>query len=317
MDTTIILNHLIKKYGNYCAVEDLSFSIERGEVFGLLGPNGAGKTTTLNMITGLVSPTAGDVRVGGIDPYAKPRAVRKMLGFVPQETALYEELSAQENLEYAYALYGGEPSCMTQRIHEMLDLMSLSERAKDRVKTFSGGMKRRLALGRALLHDPEILFLDEPTLGVDVQNCHILWKHIRDLKGHQKTAIVTTNHMTEADMLCDRVAIIDHGRLITLDTPANLKSSIGNDRVSVGIAPGTELLDSLMESLKQIDNTVKVNFQSSTTHPQIEICVPKAAEKIQTILAKISSYHTVLEVEIHTPSLDDVFLQYTGRKLRD
>jgi ABC-2 type transport system ATP-binding protein len=313
MPPIIVLSDLTKCYGSLTAVDSLSLDIQEGEVFGVLGPNGAGKTTTLNMMSGLISTTAGAAQIRGLDPRRDARAVRSLLGFVPQETALYEDLSAYENLQYYYALYGRDLREMKQRIDAVLDLMGLADRARDRVKTYSGGMKRRLALGRALLHDPEILFLDEPTIGVDVQTSHVLWQHIRGLKDRGKTAVVTTNYMTEADVLCDQVAIIDHGQLIALDTPVNLKSTIGDDRVVIEIAPTSNRLDDALAVLRQIDPALEAH----ATPGEIEVQVPRAAERIERILSTLSGHCAILRVEMRSPTLDDVFLSYTGRKLRD
>jgi len=313
MSAAIALTQLSKSFGALTAVDRLSLEIYTGEVFGVLGPNGAGKTTTLNMASGLIPPTAGKVAIAGHDPRLETRTVRALLGFVPQETALYEDLNALENLQYYFALYGGELNAMNRRVQEILVLMGLAERARDRVKTFSGGMKRRLALGRALLHDPEILFLDEPTLGVDVHTSHVLWEHIRQLKQRGKTAVVTTNYMTEADVLCDRVAIIDRGQLIALDTPASLKDSVGRDQVCVEIAPTRADLTPLLAELQTLDPALTASAQAN----EIEIHLPHAAEKIEPILNRLARCHPILKVEMHTPTLDDVFVKYTGRKLRD
>lgn len=223
----IEVSGLIKRFGKYTAVNELGFSVSAGEIFGLLGPNGSGKTTTINMISGLSVPTGGSVSVLGLDPRKQSSAVRRKLGVVPQETALYEELSARRNLAFHADLFGMRGARRRQRIEQMLELAQLGDRANSRVETFSGGMKRRLAIARALLHDPSVIYLDEPTLGVDVQSRHVIWDYIRQMRAEGRTVLITTNYLEESDQLCDRIAVIDHGRLVGLDSPDGLKRAHG------------------------------------------------------------------------------------------
>ena len=237
MPKAITIERVTRRFGALVAVEDLSFEVESGEIFGLLGPNGAGKTTTVNLITGLLRRHAGAVHVLGFDPEAEPRQVRQRIGLVPQETNLYADLNSLDNLWHHAALYCADLDVVEQRIEELLRLMKLWKRRKDRVGTYSGGMKRRLALARALLHDPEVVFFDEPTLGVDVQGRHALWDHIKTQRAEGKTFIISTNDMTEADALCDRLVIIDHGRAIALDSPERLKAALGRDIVTLRTTP--------------------------------------------------------------------------------
>lgn len=309
MAVAISLSRLTKRYGKYFAVNNLSLEIRSGEVFGLLGPNGSGKTTVLSMVSGLIPATSGTALVKGLDPRRDARAVRSLLGVVPQETALYEDLNAFENLRYQYALYGRDLRRMNGDITKVLELVGLTDRAKDRVGTYSGGMKRRLALGRALLHDPEILFFDEPTQGVDVQSTHALWNHIKELRNSGKTVVVTTNVMGEADFLCDRLAIIDHGKLMAQDTPANLKASLKSDLVILEV----DRVPGMLDDLKRIDPALAYQTGSG----KIEIRVPGAADKVQPIISALAGHCTIRRLEMRTPTLDDVFLSYTGRKLRD
>lgn len=309
MADMIKISELTKRFGNFTAVNGLTLAIKEKEVFGLLGPNGSGKTTTLNMITGLAPSTSGEVLIGGMDPRKNARQVRAILGFVPQETALYEDLNAYENLNYYYALFGSELSRINEAIYYTLDLMGLRERCKDKVKNYSGGMKKRLALARALLHNPEIIFMDEPTLGVDVQSSHTLWNHIKELKRQGKTVLVTTNYMSEADFLCDRIAIIDHGRLIALDTPAKLKASISSDKIVLEV----DRIPRDLDAVKNIDSVISCR----TNLNEIEIALPNAATKLQEVISLLSGSCGIKRVEMRTPTLDDVFLYYTGRKLRD
>ena len=214
-------------------MDNLSFAVRYGEIFGLLGPNGSGKTTSINIVSGLSKPTFGQIKVLGYEITQNTHAVHAALGAVPQETALYEELTAWTNMTIHADLYGVRRSEREQRIADMLNLVQLYERRDNRVSTFSGGMKRRLALARALLHDPKLLYLDEPTLGVDVQSRRALWDYILDLKKKGKTILLTTNYLEEANALCDRLAILDHGRLVALDTPSNLKRRYGDTIIEI------------------------------------------------------------------------------------
>ncbi|MHA1449370.1 MAG: ABC transporter ATP-binding protein [Candidatus Hodarchaeales archaeon] len=218
----IAIENLVKKFGERTVIDDLSLEINR-EIFSVLGPNGSGKTTLVNILCGLLRREGGKVQVNGLDPAKNPGAVRKKIGLVTQETALYEYLTAKENLEFHAKFYGVPKNQRKQKVKEALQLSQLEDRAKDRVHTFSGGMKRRLALVRSLIHDPEIVILDEPSLGIDVQNRNEIWNKILELKG-EKTVLVNTNYMDEADKLAERIAIIDRGKLVALDTPKALKA---------------------------------------------------------------------------------------------
>src|SRR5579863_8278528 len=237
METTgklaIEVKELSKSFGSFRAIDHLSLSIRQGEIFGLLGPNGSGKTTTINMISGLSTPTSGEVRVMGYDVRHNARQVRQILGSVPQETALYEELSAWTNMDFHADLFGIPRKEKKERITRLLELVQLLDRKDSRVGTFSGGMKRRLALARALLHDPQLIYLDEPTLGVDVQSRRAIWDYIRSLRDQGKTVLVTTNYLEEAQVLCERLAILDHGKLVALDTPTNLEHIYGGGVVEL------------------------------------------------------------------------------------
>src|SRR6266446_9630774 len=218
---------LCKDFGSFHAVDHLSLIVQQGEIFGLLGPNGSGKTTTINMISGLSVPTSGEVRVMGYDVRHQARQVRRLLGSIPQETALYEELTAWDNMDFHADLFGVPRQEKKERIIRLLELVQLLDRKASRVSTFSGGMKRRLAIARALLHDPSLIYLDEPTLGVDVQARRAIWDYCLSLRDQGKTVLITTNYLEEAQTLCERLAIIDHGKLITVDTPDHLKQAYG------------------------------------------------------------------------------------------
>src|SRR5436309_5726112 len=210
---------LCKDFASFRAVDHLSLTVQQGEIFGLLGPNGSGKTTTINMLSGLSVPTSGEVRVMGYDVRHQARQVRQLLGSVPQETALYEELTAWTNMDFHADLFGIPRKEKKQRITKLLELVQLFDRKDSRVGTFSGGMKRRLALARALLHDPQLIYLDEPTLGVDVQARRAIWDYILALRDQGKTVLIATNYLEEAQALCERIAIVDHGSLAAVDTP--------------------------------------------------------------------------------------------------
>lgn len=307
--TAIDMIHLVKRFGNFTAVDDLSLTVEPGEIFGLLGPNGSGKTTTVNMISGLSAPTSGQVRVMGYDLRTHTRQVRQILGSVPQETALYEELSAWNNMDFHADLFGIPGREKKARIESMLDLVGLTDRKDSRVSTYSGGMKRRLALARALLHDPQLIYLDEPTLGVDVQSRRAIWDYILALRQQGKTVLITTNYLEEAQELCSRIAIIDHGRLVALDTPEELKKRFGGSVVEMETVRPFEMLEELrampgVEEVQQEGRSLKVTTQSGEkVVPQIINLVVQCCE--------------IRDIVVREPNLDEVFLHLTGTALRD
>src|SRR6266571_454079 len=224
---------LCKDFGSFRAVDHLSLTVQQGEIFGLLGPNGSGKTTTINMISGLSVPSKGEVRVMGYDVRHQAREVRRLLGAIPQETALYEELTAWDNMDFHADLFGVARHQKKERIVRLLELVQLLDRKSSRVSTFSGGMKRRLAIARALLHDPKLIYLDEPTLGVDVQARRVIWDYVLALRDQGKTVLITTNYLEEAQALCERLAIIDHGKLIAVDTPEHLRHTYGGSVIDM------------------------------------------------------------------------------------
>jgi len=224
MNETIQVQDLVKKFGEFCAVNQVSFSVPEGRIFGFLGPNGAGKTTTIKMLTTILQPTSGTIRVGGHDPVREQRAVRKSFGIVFQDPSLDDELTAYENMDLHGVLYGVPSGERATRIQKLMTFVELWERRKDFVKTFSGGMKRRLEIARALLHTPKILFLDEPTVGLDPQTRNHIWNYIQSLSKEQGvTVFFTTHYMDEADRVADEVAIIDHGKIVAQAAPAALK----------------------------------------------------------------------------------------------
>lgn len=303
--------HLKKSFGSFTAVDDLSLTVNRGEIFGLLGPNGSGKTTTINMVSGLSRPTTGQVKVLGYDIARDPRAVRAVLGAVPQETALYEELSAWRNMVVHAELYDVPRAERDRRIRDALELVGMVEYLSARVQSLSGGLKRRLALARALLHNPDLMYLDEPTLGVDVQSCRTLWNYILELKAGGKTVLVTTNYLEEANALCDRLAIIDKGKLLALDTPSNLKRSYGETVIEMQ----TERTPSpaLLESLQAIPGVSEVVQQDSL----LQVKVDGEQVAIGEVINLVTQQSGLASITQREPNLDEVFLSLTGRTLRD
>jgi daunorubicin resistance ABC transporter ATP-binding subunit len=305
----IEMAHLTKEFGAMRAVDDLSLAVQQCEIFGLLGPNGSGKTTTINMVSGLSKPTSGMVRVMGYDLRTHTRQVRQLLGAVPQETALYEELSAWGNMDFHADLFGIPAGEKRERITHMLELVQLLERKDSRVSTFSGGMKRRLALARALLHRPRLIYLDEPTLGVDVQSRRAIWDYILALREECRTILLTTNYLEEAQVLCDRIAILDHGRLIAIDTPAGLKQAYGGSVVELETAHPLYDVSAIrtlpgIQEVAQQDGVLKVTTRGDrNTVPQVINWVAQQDE--------------IRNITVREPDLDEVFLHLTGTALRD
>ncbi len=303
------IRNLTKTFGAFRAVDSLTLTVDQGQVFGLLGPNGSGKTTTINMISGLTVPTSGTVQVLGYDVRHNARAVRQILGAVPQETALYEELSAWTNMDFHADLFGIPRREKKQRINTMLELVRLVDRKNSRVSTFSGGMKRRLALGRALLHDPKLIYLDEPTLGVDVQARRVIWDYILELRNQGKTVLITTNYLEEAQALCDRLAIIDHGKLVAVDTPEHLKQTYGGSVVELETAHTIASVDKIraLEAIKEV--------KQENTH--LTITTQGTSNVVPQILNIVSQEGQIRDVRIREPNLDEIFLRLTGTALRD
>ena len=300
---------LCKTFGTFKAIDHLSLTVKQGEIFGLLGPNGSGKTTTINMISGLSVPTSGEVRVMGYDLRHNTRQVRKILGAVPQETALYEELSAWTNMDFHAELFGIPRKEKKARITNMLELVQLLDRKDSRVGTFSGGMKRRLALGRALLHDPQLIYLDEPTLGVDVQSRRAIWDYIISLRDQGKTVLITTNYLEEAQALCERLAIIDHGKLLAVDTPEHLKQTYGGSVVEIETDQPSQSVDKLraLAGVKAVEQT----------GAHLKISTEGNHNTVPNIINILSQEGDIKNIAVREPNLDEVFLRLTGTALRD
>jgi ABC-2 type transport system ATP-binding protein len=280
----IHVTNLRKSFGDNIAVNDLSFTIEPGEVFGLLGPNGAGKTTTVNLCVGLLTPDAGTAKLDGLGS-ASDAAVRAKIGVAPQTLSLYEELTARENLNFFGVMHGFRGRALKQRADWALEFANLTDRQRDLVKTFSGGMKRRLNLAAALVHDPPLLMLDEPTVGVDPQSRNAIFDRIEELKRAGKTIVYTTHYMEEAERLCDRVGIIDHGKFLALDTVRKLVTAHGGE------------------------STVVVETEDGEARVQTDDPL--------TELMKLRDRSDVVRFSVDGPNLESVFLKLTGRHLRD
>ncbi len=300
---------LCKTFGSFKAVDNLTLTVKQGEIFGLLGPNGSGKTTTINMISGLSIPTSGTVHVLGYDVRHDARKVRQILGSVPQETALYEELSAWANMDFHADLFGIPRKEKKERITHILELMQLLDRKNSRVSTFSGGMKRRLALGRALLHEPQLIYLDEPTLGVDVQARRVIWDYILSLRDEGKTVLITTNYLEEAQALCERLAIIDHGKLIAVDTPQHLKQTYGGSVIELETTQPITAVNEI-RALSGVKEVVQENTHMKITTEGTSNVVPQ-------IINIASQESDIRDISVREPNLDEIFLRLTGTELRD
>lgn len=377
----IEVSKLTKVFDNrLTAVDHISFTVQEGEIFGFLGPNGAGKTTTLNMLATLLRPTSGTATVDGHDITEEPDAVRHSIGFVFQDPTLDTELTGRENLDFHGRIYGIKSDVREKRIKEILDVVQLSERADEMVKTYSGGMKRRLEIARGLLHYPRVLFLDEPTLGLDPQTRRAIWEYIERLNQEEKVTIIITTHYTEeADQLCDRIQIIDFGKIVALDTPGNLKARLEGDVITLTLkdATMTPKVRELLEGQKWVHRVDAVTAgsgnhvgiarmmqmmrgmsgggmggmmpgmvaeASTITAPtpmpkermpshsvsrtagpsaleeakSLNLLVDDGSHRIPEIVKRLDSKGVVLDsVELHKPTLDDVFLSVTGRSIRD
>jgi ABC-2 type transport system ATP-binding protein len=367
MPSTIVAKNLTKVYpGGLKAVDNVSFEIEEGEIFGFLGPNGAGKTTTIMMLITLTNPTEGTATISGHDIRTERDAVRNSIGYVSQDVAVDDQLTGQENIELQGRFYHLPKETIKERADEVLQMLDLADRAKDKVETYSGGMRKRLDIAEGLIHRPEVLFLDEPTLGLDIQTREKIHEYIRRLQEEKKmTIFLTTHYMEEADKLCDRVAIIDHGQIKAIDNPETLKGGVGGDVVTLKIAP--ESKDKIQETLAQIKKQPFFETIMETKTGALEI-PPQAAEWMKkmkdkggdaaAMLGKMSpevlkdmqsakksglngdnvfnivvkdgatalpqifkiaenAGATIASISVKRPSLDDVFLAYTGRALRE
>ncbi len=293
------------------AVDNVSIDVKKGEVFGLLGPNGAGKTTLINMLTTILKPTSGTARVCGYDIVKQPTAVRQSIGVVHQEYTADEDLTGYDNLILCAVLYCIPRSIAKQRVLELLELVELKEAAKRKVETYSGGMRRRLELACGLISSPKLLFLDEPTLGLDVQTRVAVWDYIKRLKEqYDMTIFMTTHYLEEADTICDRIAIIDQGKILTVGTPAELKTSLGGDIIEISVDRATDLTG-LIAGIRGVRSVKIVDTAYHIKAEQGEEVAPLIIDALR------SRGLTVKRLSMTKPTLDEVYLEYTGRSLRE
>ncbi len=300
---------LTKAYNRFKAVDSLDITVENGEIFGLLGPNGAGKTTTVSMLCTILKPTSGSATVNGYDIVKQANQVRKSIGIVFQDPSIDDRLTGRENLYMHANLYGVPATEQRERIDRILKLIELEDRANDLLRTYSGGMRRRLELGRGLIHYPKVLFLDEPTVGLDPQTRDHIWKYIKELKEtHDITVVLTTHYMDEADRLSDRIAIMDHGKVVVLDTPSKLKETLEGDVVTVR-ANQIEELSKLVSKW--------LGLKTRIVDGELEITVPNAQAAMPRIMEIATQNNIYVESLLSRgPNLEDVFLHYTGRSIR-
>jgi len=305
MAAVVEVRALRKSYGEIDAVNGIDLAVERGEVFGFLGPNGAGKTTTISILCTLVRKTAGEAYVAGIEVDRDPSEVRRRIGLVFQDPSLDDQLTARENLELHGQIYGVPSALRKQRIDELLDVVELADRASSQVRTFSGGMKRRLEIARGVLHHPQVLFLDEPTLGLDPQTRKHIWSYLQDVRKREGiTLFMTTHYMDEAEF-CDRIAIIDHGKIAALGSPSELKSRVGGDVVTV-------TTDDSPSAAKEIAE--RFGMAALVDNGSLRIEVPDGAAFLPRLVRELTV--PVQTVALSRPSLDDVFLKLTGHAIR-
>lgn len=306
--------NLVKKYGDFTAVNGITFDIKEGEVFSLLGPNGAGKTTTISMLSTLYTPTSGDAILGGHSITKNPMAVKQVIGVVPQELALYEDLTARENLIFWGQMYGLSGKSLHSRVDEVLEQIGLTDKAKNRIKTYSGGMKRRVNIGVGLLHKPRLLFMDEPTVGIDPQSRRAILDTVKDLNKQGMTVLYTTHYMEEAEELSDRVGIIDHGELIALGTQRELTQQVGQMETLILHIGESDDPEALANSLKGVHDVLEANV----TDHEVSIITPEAEDILASVVTKANERGIkIRSIDIREPNLEAVFLHLTGRALRD
>jgi ABC-2 type transport system ATP-binding protein len=312
----IEVNHLSKIYkGDIKAVDDISFNVEEGLIFGFLGPNGAGKSSTIKILVTLTKITKGSARIFDIDVAKEPSKVRELIGYVPQELSADGSLTGYENLLLSAKLYGIEPKVRLERIRGILEVMDLTQRSKNLVSMYSGGMVRRLEIGQAMLHQPRLLFLDEPTIGLDPAGRKLVWEHIRKLNKEWNTTIfLTTHYMEEADELCDQIGIIDRGKISVIDSPDSLKKKVGTGTVTACLDLGDHQKDAQPYLASLAGNlTASVTELSSG---KWRFVVPDAVQNAPMILKRLNEHHIALkDLEIKSPTLEDAFLQFTGTRL--
>lgn len=337
MPAILEADSLVKKYGDVAAVDGVSFEVDAGEVFGLLGPNGAGKTTTISMLTGVLEPTSGTVRIGGHDILREPLEVKRINGLVPQDLALYPTLSARSNLEFFGRIYGLRGKELKGRVDDVLQVVALTERADEPIEKYSGGMKRRINIAAGLVHQPRLLFLDEPTVGVDPQSRNHIFESVQRLNRERGTTVVYTSHyMEEVELLCNRVAIVDRGRIIALDTIRNLIAMLGGGVIQLGLERLDDEMLTAIRGLPAVNAANRVvppapSSVQDTGEAAAAIAAPAAPEQTavkieskrsQDALVQVIGYLNdrgvaFTSVQIFEPNLESVFLHLTGKKLRE
>ena len=302
----IAVHDLVKNFAEVQAVRGVNFEVAMGEVFGFLGPNGAGKTTTINMLCTLAKPTSGEARVAGHDVVTERDAVRRNIGLVFQDPTLDGYLTAAQNLELHAELYGVQSELVKPRMRQVMEMVGLWERKDSPVATFSGGMRRRLEIARGLMHSPRVLFLDEPTIGLDPQTRRSIWSYIRELKEREEiTIFMTTHYMDEAEW-CDRIAIMDHGQIVALDSPETLKAGVGKDRVTIHTDDDEAAIAAIAE---------RFAIEARTSEGAVTFGVESGEEFVPRLFAE--SGIAIRSVSVSRPTLDDVFMSYTGTTIRD
>ena len=302
----ITVENLVKKYGALIAVNDISFQVVPGEVFGFLGPNGAGKTTTINILCTLSRPTSGHASINGYDVVRQQNQVRRSIGLVFQDPSLDDRLSGMQNLRFHAMVYNVPSAVREQRMEQVLHMVDLWEKRNNNVRTYSGGMKRRLELARGLLHSPRVLFLDEPTLGLDPQTRNRIWEYILDMRAREGTTIFLTTHYMEEAENADRIAIIDHGRLVAMDTPQKLKNLVGKDIVTVKTSDGTTAIEEIAQRYQII---------ARGDGNELTFEVDSGEEFLPRFIREFGTQIT--SVNLRRPSLEDVFIKLTGREIRE
>ena len=311
----IKVDSLSKHFQKFKAVDDISFQIEQGEIFGFLGPNGAGKSTTMMILTTLLKPTSGNASVQGFDVVTQAKKVRENIGFVQQEIGVDEYLTGKENLIFQSRISQMPKEQVQSRIDEVISLVELEEKQNEAAITYSGGMRKRLDIACGLIHRPKVLFLDEPTVGLDIQTRRKIWEYIRKIhKEFEMTLFVSTHYMEEADKLCDRVGIIDYGKIQVIDTPETMKNAMGSDIISFSLIDGIAKQDELINRIQQIE------FVNQVTRKQGEVTIKSS--QCSEVIPKIFQTTSEMNIEIDSlslnkPTLDDVFISYTGHNLRD
>lgn len=311
----LTVQELRKSFGDFEAVKGVSFAVEKGESYGLLGPNGAGKSTTINMMTGLFPPTSGIIRIKDIDVVKNPKQAQKWIGVVPQEIALYQTMSARENLKFWGRMYDLSGNELEKSVDQVLEIIGLTDRAKDKVETFSGGMKRRVNIGAAILHKPELLIMDEPTVGIDPQSRNHILETVKLLNSEGMTIIYTSHYMEEVEYLCERIGIVDHGQLIASGTLRELRETIGDhSRIILTIEKESANVDQLNQTLTGLFSSNDVQIQDQQVmvfHKEPQLILTEFIQAVTKTGTKVTS------VDIVEPNLESVFLHLTGRNLRD